>query len=468
MNIIIWVADSLRYDHLSLYGYPGATSPHLEELARDGVVFDRAYAQATWTRPSAGSLLTGCYPATHGVRCFEHRLSPTLPTLPKLLARQGIVASIFSAIGMVSATTGFDHDVNHFVELSGPLVSSDEIWEAARPWITRQARARQPFFSLLWSIDTHIPFLAERVLAHFPDTLVEDRSFSVQTTQGIWSASRPEHQTALLKAHDAGILDTDASIGQLVRLLKEEDIYDDTLFIFLSDHGEVFNEHSRGEHTHLSPWLSLLNRLPKVRSLLRRYRLINSHGWLGHLDLIPYEEVLHIPLLIKFPRSRWRGRRVSQSVQEIDLAPTILHEIGLEARELQGESLLPLLQGQSVSPEEPYIFSDSQTRLDRTRYISVQYGAWKLVRILAPSSDIPGWQRLRGANVWQSLLMKKEILLHIGDERVDHRKKRPHICRQLNHVLDAWWAENQSLASEEVFVEEESVLKDRLVDLGYL
>lgn len=482
MNFVIWVADSMRADHLETWGYGRQTSPHLESLADDGVRFMQAYAPATWTRPSAASLFTGLYPAAHGARCFEHRLRRDVPRIPDLLGGLGFATGVFSAIGMVSSATGFGRGVDHFVEMwneepyaSDPQlvqhIRSGDVWRSAEAWISQQIQEEVPFFALLWTIDTHVPFEKSRVLEHFPGVVVCDGDFSIETTKGIWAASRPEHLEAILAAHDAAIIETDEVIGRMRAFLKRQGVYEDTLVLVVSDHGEVFNEHGRGEHTHLQGLFELLNRVPGMRAPIRRYRLVNEYGWLGHLDVLPYDEVLRIPLIVKFPGQRRQGQSVPEPVQIVDIAPTLLDVCGNAEFScyMQGTSMLPLVRGEAHCTDR-YLFSDSQSRLQRVRYISVQHGKWKLVRALAPTARTAWWRQLSSVAAWQQRLVRNEVLLNTSDEGVDWKRLRPEIYARLEGALDVWWTESESLAGEEISVreEDEALLEKRLADLGYL
>ena len=479
MNVILWVADSLRADHLSVYGYKRNASPHLDTLAQDSVVFERAYAQATWTKPSAGTLFTGMYPVVHGARSFDHGLCPDVPRLPAILGRAGLKTGVFSGIGQLAAASGFDVGVDHFVQIwekepyasgrrSRRLVTATEVRDEAERWMAQQVAAQTPFLAVLWTIDTHVPFEIDRVLQRFPDLVAADDRFAIDTMQGIWAAAKREHLEAILSAYDAAIMDTDAEIGHLVAFLKDKGIYDDTLLVVLADHGEVFNEHSRGQHSSLRHLFRFASKLPGIRDIVQRYRFTNPHGWLGHLDIPPYDEVLRVPLLMKFPRGQWRGRREQGVVQLVDLPPTILdlYNDQQSADQMQGRSILPVLRGEQ-SDTTDYTFSDSQTRLNRVRYLSVQQGDWKLIRPIHPDAD---WRRrLRDVEAWQRLLMPAEILMNVSNESIDQKRNEPDRYEHLRQVLDCWLADNDRLAGADTFmVVEDEQTREHLVGLGYL
>lgn len=482
MNIVIWVVDSLRADHLGIYGSDRALSPSIDALAKDGVVFENAYAQATWTRPSSGTLFTGTYPAVHGAITFESRLRDNLPTLPSILHDKGFATGVFSAIGHMAASWGYNAGVDHFVHLweeksyasgqrSAKFIRSGEVRREAEGWMTEQISRQKPFFALLWSIDTHVPFEKEVVLRRFPKATVSDGAFRIDTIEGIWAANKQDHLQALLKAYECAVLDTDVEIGSLVDFLEYQGIYQDTLLVVLGDHGEVFNEHDRGQFTHLSKVLRLASMLPGIRKLVDRYRLVNRFGWLGHLNIIPFDEVLRVPLVIKFPDEQWRGRRVSPAVQLIDVPGTIVHLTGNEpaAKQMQGHSLLNLLKKESDWANE-YTFSDSQTHVDGVRYVSVQAGKWKLIRTIKPTHSKPGtsWRRLVNVKTWQYLLAPNEVLVDTSDERRDHKQLQPGEYHRLRNIMERWLQENDRLAKESAQEAGNESVRRHLESLGYL
>lgn len=480
MNIVLWIADSLRPDHLGVYGCLRNTSPNIDKLAEDGVVFENAFVQATWTRPSSGTLFTGMYPAVHGARTFIHGLRPTAPRLPALLQDAGMATGVFTAMGYVSAAAGYAEGVDFFSEIwreepyaSGKrpsyLVTAEETRAKAEQWMKQQLAEGTPFFALLWTIDTHVPFEIKRARQYFPETQFEEDDFSIESIEGIWAAKTERHLQAILDAYDASIMETDAEFGKVVQFLRDEGVYDDTLIIILGDHGEIFNEHSRGQFFPYLRLLEVAHRFPVAAGLIRRYRLLNCFGWLGHLDIPPYDETLSVPLVAKFPGNRWRGRREVATVEAIDLPPTLLALVNRSdsTAPMQGVNLLPLLEGE-VDNCHDFTFSDSQTYDNRIRYVSVQQGDWKLIRAIAPRIENIFDVRGRLQAYLQRLLARKEILVNVHDEHKDWKQEEPEIYNRLQTALDGWLASNERLATTDNSVVDDQRLRDQLIGLGYL
>ena len=476
----MWVADSLRPDHLGVYGSRRNTSPHFDRLAKNGVVFEKAFAQATWTRPSSGSLFTGLYPAVHGARTFAHGLRPTAPRLPALLQETGMATAVFTAIGHVSAAMGYAEGVDYFSELwrhepyvSGErpnyLITAGEVREDAEQWIQQRISEQTPFFALLWTIDTHVPFEVERAQNYFSETQYQDGTFSIESIEGIWAAETERHLQAILDAYDASIMETDAEFGKLIHFLRNNHIYDETVIIVMGDHGEIFNEHSRGQFFPFLRLLDISQKLPLARRLVRRFRLLNAFGWLGHLDIPPYEEVVRVPLIVKFPNNRWEGRREDAAVELIDLPPTLLALVDQEcdAAGMQGVNLLPLLE-ETIDNCHEFNFSDSQTHDSHLRYVSVQQGEWKLIRAIRPRFESIFDYRAALRAYLQRWLTRSEILVNTQDEHRDRKREERMIYRHLQHTLDAWLVNNERLATADSSTVEDRELRDQLAKLGYL
>ena len=185
MIIILYVMDSLRSDFLSCYGYPKETSPHIDQLAREGVLFKNAFAQSTWTRPSGASLLTSTYPSVNGVLTVEDLLPAAIPTLPEQLKKHGFKTIAITSMGNVSPIYGFGRGFDQYIELYReerviekrkkirvksigkdqyfgvktehvPIATSEDINEFLFPLIEENRENHLFFF--IWSLDTHHPY----------------------------------------------------------------------------------------------------------------------------------------------------------------------------------------------------------------------------------------------------------------------------------------------------------------------
>jgi arylsulfatase A-like enzyme len=367
MIVILYVMDSLRPDFLSCYGHRNRTSPHIDALAQDGVLFTHAFAQSTWTRPSAASILTSTYPSVHGVLYLDHALPHSVPILPAQLKRRGFRTVGVSCIGNVSTDFGFGRGFDQFIEPykdrkmmerrvkiefdragwtrrdfagiegdSVPLATSEDINDAISPFL--EENRGEDLFLFLWSMDTHDPY-CHRDPAMTPFRPSEEvfmlRDALTMTGDG---------QLGTLKAlYEDMIYYNDHHIGKLVGRLKELGLYEDTFLIITADHGEAFGEHG-----------------------------FNGHG------REPYDEEIRVPVIMKFPHSEFSGRR-SALVQHIDISPTIYHYIdGAEASAPnQGKSLLPLLR--TGTPVNDFVLTEYLIRADLPRYTAARTADHKYI-----------------------------------------------------------------------------------------
>ncbi len=340
--IVLYVCDSLRPDHLSCYGYRRLTSPNIDRLAADGVLFRRAFAESTWTRPVAASLMSSLYPPTHGVLTLYDALHEDIPTLAGALRERGYGTVGLSAMSNVSALFGFANGFDTFEELFRDPGLAERRGDSDAPdWYRRVAqgncfvrprgqdindrafdlladRAGEPVLLFAWAVDTHYPYAPPPQDRVFLDG--SDSTAPTADLNAIRAAASPEEVRRLRDLYDCEIHAGDRAIGDLIDWLKDIGVYDRTLFVVVGDHGEAFVEHGR-----------------------------SGHG--GY----PYDEQIAVPLVIKMPGQRYAGTRVDGLVQLVDVAPTILEAIGADPHPgWQGKSLLAAMQGAPVDRTAAY------------------------------------------------------------------------------------------------------------------
>jgi arylsulfatase A-like enzyme len=334
-RVILYVVDALSARHLGAYGYPLPTSPTLDALAAEGVVFFDCVAQSAWTRPSTVSILTGLYPPAHGVVSWSDRLPTDVPTLAGMFRRAGYhtVSYITNPHAGVSAGLDRGFDVVHETPaITGPLLESlDDSAETALlssgtshaindrffPWLREHVDT--PAFIYLHSMDPHFPY---RPPPPF------ERGVGPPATTGNGQIT-PDH------LYDGDIAFNDREIGRILDLMQLLGIRDDTLILVTADHGEEFGEHGHtGHRNHL-------------------------HG-----------EITHVPWILVDPGRIPPGLRIDQRVETIDILPTLADHLGLPPPALvQGRSLMPLVRGQALPPRPAWshlvrrIVAEDRTRL---------------------------------------------------------------------------------------------------------
>jgi arylsulfatase A-like enzyme len=325
-NIILVSVDTLRADRLGCYGYARATTPRLDGLSADAAVFLNTYAPSPWTLPSHVSLLTGFNVINHQVEGERDRMDPELPTLASELSKRGFYCAALTSGGFVSAIYGFDLGFDIFQMGDWGINRVDgsaRLGRAASEWL--KGNSDRNFFLFLHTYQCHAPydlpepdrsvFLSPGTLANLRDPLTR-----VGGQPGIFKPlPEPDRQNAS-DLYDAEVRYVDRMlIGPLLDTLHEIGLYDRTLLIVTSDHGEEFFEHG---------------------------------AWTHGADL--YDESLKVPLLVKFPRSRFAGKRIESIVRLTDIMPTILEETGVRGPDLglDGRDLVPLLEGHERSDRE--------------------------------------------------------------------------------------------------------------------
>ncbi len=325
-NIILISVDTLRADRLGCYGYSRATTPRLDALSSEAAVFRHTYAPSGWTLPSHVSLLTGLNVINHQVDREKDRMDPELPTLASELQKQGYYCAAMTSGGFVSAVFGFDLGFDIFRMGEWGIFKLDgaaRLGLAASDWL--RANRDRNFFLFLHTYQCHAPYdipEPDRSVFLPPGTSarLRDPLNAVGGASGIFRPLPEADRWNASDLYDAEVRYVDQTlIGPVLDTLRETDLYDRTLIIVTSDHGEEFYEHG---------------------------------AWTHGADL--YDESLKVPLLMKFPRSRFAGKRIESIVRLTDIMPTILGWTGAQRLDLDldGRNLIPLLEGREHGDRE--------------------------------------------------------------------------------------------------------------------
>lgn len=318
INIILISLDSLRADHLGCYGYQKDTSPNINKLAEDSVLFTNCFSQASQTLVSHMSMLTSLFPVNHQVYSFL-RTNPFLISIADLLRTKQYFTGAYTGGGQVSATLGFSKGFDFYNESREKLSQKDsppELFKKTAAWINRNQE--KDFFLFLHTYEIHDPYAPPKNYAEkFLDEQAKWKSVYMfeltgQSKQKYRHFSDEEKQN-IIALYDGEIAYTDDRlIKPLIRELKKLNLYDRTMIIITSDHGQEFYEHGGWLHTHSV-----------------------------------YNELIKVPLIIKFPHSKYKGTKIQNFVRSVDIAPTILKEVDIEFsnHDLDGRSLMPLIKG---------------------------------------------------------------------------------------------------------------------------
>lgn len=355
-NVILIGIDTCRKDHMSCFGYEIDTTPNLKAFAQNCVLFTNAISQSPWTLPSFASLFTSTYPSVHRARgkAEGNKFYPIIKGLNsgvEILSSSGFKTKAYingpylaPAFGI---SKGFD-DYDYAHGSNEKIRRADETVNSALEWI--EENSEEQFFLFLHLFDPHLNYdpLKKNLqrlmkLAGFEYSgKLKSPFFQLKEVRNHKLLLSEEDWKFIQFLYDAEILAVDESIGKLIRFLKSNGLYDKSIIIVLSDHGEEFMDHGGFEHGHTL-----------------------------------YDELIHVPLMIKMPYSLRAGERITHQVRLIDIMPTILEILDMDIPgSFQGESLLRLIEEGKADKIWP-AFSEETHWGDELK--SVREGCYKFI-----------------------------------------------------------------------------------------
>jgi len=363
-NIILIVADTVRSDHLSCYGYHRKTSPNIDNLAKKGVLFENAFATAEWSPPSHASIFTGKYPSYHRTMGREISLHKDNITLAEILNRNGYQTIGVSSNGLLNAESGFTKGFEEYFDLPVPYRSFGFITQNPKDairtfiygldwWTYRNIEKiksllnkwnrKKPFFLFTNLFGCHAPhdpprpfkkrfcssldeprlylteLLLSRICGHTGERMRDcnldiKRLNRLASDDGQYRFMANEFQVSdeeweVVKSwYDGAVSYTDYRIGELIDFLCDKGIFEDTFLIILSDHGENFGDHSLASH-----------------------------------QFCLYDSLIHVPLIMVYPDVIPKRKKISNLASLADVFPTVLDILKIEGfrDRIQGKSLLP-------------------------------------------------------------------------------------------------------------------------------
>lgn len=345
INVLLISIDTLRADHLNCYGYEERrVSPNVDALAADGILFEHYISASPWTTPAHMSLITSLYPSSHGlIESFMDMMTEMeagggftkLPdarvTLAEVLRGAGFDTAAFTAGGTLDPRLGFDQGFDEY-KISMYKLRENNVSEML-DWMGYHRDA--PFFLFWHTFEVHAPYIRPEFL---PEVVAADTARAIGSELRELDSDLPtEHPSLndhignvhavpnLLKQHgqynakvtralyDGGVKNMDRWIGRVCDRLKELDLYDRTLIVFTSDHGDELGDRS-----------------PE--------RIYDFHGH------SVYREIVRVPLIIKLPGRKFAGTRVGALARTIDVMPTLMDVLDIddETNQMEGASLRPL------------------------------------------------------------------------------------------------------------------------------
>ncbi len=393
-NVLLVTLDTTRADHIGCYGAADAYTPTLDALAQGGVVFEHAYATVPLTLPSHTSILTGLYPPENGMHLNGRgRLDEQLPNLADTLRREGYNTGAFLASVVLHAKHGLDHGFQLYDDdMAGGerqgheshlMRNADQVVDSALSWL--DGRTDDPFFCWVHLFDPHAPYDSHAEV--FQDRF-DDRPY------------------------DGDIAFADLHVGRLVEFLKSRSLYERTLIVVVGDHGEGLGDHLEDEH-----------------------------------GFMLYNSTLRVPLIVSGPGFCRAGHRVETAVSQVDLFPTVLECLRIDAPgRVSGVSLRDGLLGKPVR--------------SRLRYAETE-----------AVSDAFGWAPLSGVadESWKYVRTTREELFNLQDdpEEVHNLSEaRPEKLEEMRQRLESLRQQMAQHAAADVHLTDAD--RRKLESLGYL
>lgn len=408
-NIILMGIDSLRADHMSCYGYHRLTTPHIDRFAQSAVLFERNYSPHIPTTSAYASMLTGMDVFGTQVVALRHKgpLRPEVKTLAEILRENRYNTTCVGFSGNPSSR-GFDEYLSFPGWGSwneGRSPKAQNLNDVAIPELERLAQKRDPFFLFLRHMDPHAPYLPpapyERAFYHGDETDPSNHSMDpvmafkpFRDFFASWMPPGISDQEYVVAQYDGAIAYMDACIQSIFSAVTALGIEEETLIVINGDHGETLYEHE---------------------------------CWFDHHGT--YDNVLHVPLIIRYPGVTAQGQRVSGFSQHKDLVPTILDLADLDdlGIEFDGRSLAPMMRGQVASHASEFYI----TECTWMRKHGWRTPHWKLIRALEPDVHFKPPVEL------YNLVEDPEENNNVADQN-------PGLVEELTRRMEAWIAQRQT------------------------
>jgi len=317
-NVLLVVCDTLRADHLGCYGYSRPTSPFIDQFAADALLFENVMSNSPWTRPSMGSLFTSLYPHQHQAFYWEDNLDNSYLTMAEIFRNHNYSTFAVQTNVLLTEYYNFHQGFQHFDEIIND--KAEKVTARFDSWITKNKD--KPFFAYLHFMDVHLPYEAPKDFNKIfePEKInsVLDGvtgAYEVRILNEIGLSSQDKQH--FINLYDAEIRYFDYHFGQVIDRLKNLDIFNNTIIILTSDHGEEFLEHNGFEHGHTL-----------------------------------YREVIHVPLIIKYS-SKLPPKRIQSCVNLLGLTPTLLDLCRIKNNfDLRGKNFILNVKGESQKQKE--------------------------------------------------------------------------------------------------------------------
>jgi len=413
LNVILISIDTLRADHLSCYGYSKPTTPNIDDFSQDAVLFKRCIAQSSSTLQSHASMLTSLVPLHHGASFAKKRALPKrIKTLAELLKEKGFKTVSFNDGGQLAPAFGLNQgfDMYRSTKKNFDEFNFTHIVTQSINWI--EENSDRNFFMFLHTYETHTPYTPKEKYLQLFDQNYAGR-LPAYTSEGIAQkinrgdlSITEEDRLHIIHTYDAEIKSMDESFQTLIDYLKKKELYERTIIIFTSDHGEEFNEHGvMASHSH-----TLFN------------------------------ELLHIPLIVKFANSKFASRQVDELVRSIDIMPTILDTLNTKPSPyMEGISLMPLIKGQKPKIDT-YAISERDMEITlKNECWSIMNERWKLYnsRLYDLKNDAEEKIDVSDMHLNMKKSLRKRAIRFLQANRIFYADKKAKLDKKEKELLKA-------------------------------
>jgi arylsulfatase A-like enzyme len=436
-NLVFISLTNTRKDHVGLYGYERNTTPNIDRFFQNSLVFENAFAPASWTLPVAVSLFSSLFPYSHGVmdRYDGSRFSGDVLTFAEILKANNYNTVAFTGGGDYNRMFNFNQGFDTYIDEGGSMgpgsyFGVENNMSNILEWLKKYSD-KEKLFLFIQGFDTHCPFTPKEKFNLFNDGKYSELDFStclwtfertepfyeegkkywlvktssVDKDMKIKEVKMSEEDLLYMKAlYDAEILQVDDQLKDFFSLVEQKQMLSNTIFIFMSEHGDLFGEHGR---------------------FMRG----------GPLTGTFYDPVINFPLVIKHPKIN-EPIKINSLIQTVDLMPTLLDILGIEdsqKEKREGKSLISELAGEQKINE--YIFSASKYRAENNQYFDglsqievIRDKEWKLIKE----------ELMRGVN---NPIKTYELFNIAKDSKEEHNlyESEKEIAKNLEKNLDLWF-----------------------------
>ncbi len=424
-NVLIITLDAVRADHMGFMGKRAVKTPNMDRLAQEGVVFINHFAQSHITIPSHMSLLASKFPRTiRTLDNYQYNLPP-METIASRLEKAGFRTSAIVSTALLNPQwcRGIERGFTDYFPVLGMERAASQGLNILGDWMTENSG--RPFFSWIHLFDAHFPYQAPKpffgMYAGSAGEKAELGSVHLHAQTEAWLKQKGITDLSLPAAeYGAEITYLDYELGRLFRKMEAMGILDNTLVMITSDHGEYLGE--RG-------------------------------NYFCHVGL--HDETMRIPLIMRLPGRLGAGRVVDGMSMNVDLAPTALEVLGLSADDMEGESLLPLVEGKTEEVHE-YVVDEGA----HGAQIAMRTKKWKYIKTLEDVSYSASFQRRKGE-------VELFDLENDPAEEKNVAREHPETAARFSAMADEWLkARSGGVKAEQIEADEET--KKKLEALGYM